>query len=306
MNLVAASLVVPLGLLFIWAGAAKATADIGKLEGLALTRLLHRTRTAAAVLRSVGAIELGVGAALLLVTDSAWPRWAALGLAAGGVAYSTLALRAAAGSECGCFGTATAGPVSAGTVARAVVVALAAGATATTATSWTAAFRTSAGLALTAAAAGTACLAFLYWKELSSSVHWVRGSSSARSVRPPDCAAATVPPEVATELLFASDAWAALRPHLVSEHPVDEWTEGCWQFVCFPARHEQRDATAVFAVRVAPDAAECKGAIVIDESEELALHVEPGPLASDKGSMSSALALGAARAIPRAAEGGST
>lgn len=305
MNLVAASLVLPLGLLFIWTGAAKATADTAKLDRLALTRLLHGKRTAGAFLRGVGAIELGIGAALLLITSSAWPRWAALGVAVGGVAYSIVAFRAAPGSDCGCFGTATARPVSRGSIASSAVVALAAGASATTTTSWTTAFQANPSLALTAAAAGTACLACLYWKELTSSVRRMRGSI-AGGIRPSDRGTAVVPPEVATERLFASDAWAALRPHLVDDHPVDQWTEGCWQFMCFPARHAQRDATAVFAVQRRPDGATCKGAIVIDESEELALHVGPQPSVMDKELPSTAPGLGAARAIPRAAEGGST
>ena len=274
MNVIAALLALPVGALFIWSGIAKAAAEPARLGRLALADLLGQKRIAAIILRVVGVLELCIGSAILVNPGWPWPRWAAVGVAAGGAVYATVALRFAPGTGCGCFGMASSRAISPGTVVRGLSLAAAAGATVTTSTSWTGAFSASPGLALVVVTVETACFAGLFREELAS-LSWRRddrGEVAHTDIE--DCATALVPPEVTMQRLVASEVWAALRPHLTDERPVDQWREGCWRFVCFPAAHGNREATAVFAVRLPPDAARCTGAIVTDDSDELAARVE--------------------------------
>src|SRR6266545_2251103 len=137
MSAIAALLALPVGAVFVWSGAAKAVSDPGRLEALALTHLLRDSRAAALVLRILGGSELCIGSVMLLSPSWVWPRWAALGIAAGGAMYMAVALRLAPGTSCGCFGTATSKAVSAGTAVRGLSLAAAAGVSLTTTMSWT-------------------------------------------------------------------------------------------------------------------------------------------------------------------------
>ncbi|MEO3830039.1 MauE/DoxX family redox-associated membrane protein [Actinomadura sp. B10D3] len=51
--------------------------------------------------------------------------------------------------------------------------------------------------------------------------------------------------------LHASPAWAEHENVIASAVPLDVWREGCWRFVVFPARVDERDAEIVFAVSTA-------------------------------------------------------
>jgi methylamine utilization protein MauE len=271
MSAVAALLALPVGAVFLWSGVAKTAFDPAKLGSLALADLIGR-KSAAVILRLAGVLEVCVGGAILLAPGWVWPRWAAAAVAVGGALYATIALSAAPGTPCGCFGTTSANATSRGTVVRALSLAAAAGATLTTTATWTSAFASNPGRGLVVVLIEAACVGALFREELGS-LGWRRWERTvgAHSYAE-DCATAAVAPEVTMKRLGASEAWSTLRPHLVREQPIEQWREGCWRFVCFPATHRNQDATAVFAVRLPPDPPRCKGAIVIDGSEEIVLQ----------------------------------
>ncbi|HEY8480043.1 MAG TPA: MauE/DoxX family redox-associated membrane protein [Spirillospora sp.] len=51
--------------------------------------------------------------------------------------------------------------------------------------------------------------------------------------------------------LHGSPVWARYEDVVTSAMPLDVWREGCWRFVVFPARMDDRDVEVVFAVSTA-------------------------------------------------------
>lgn len=305
MSDLAALLALPVGAIFVWSGVAKAAADPAGLEGLALPNLTGRKGSGALLLRVAGLLELCVGGAILLDPGSLWPRWAALAAALAGALFASVVLRTAPGSPCGCFGTASAGVISPRTVARALSLAAAAGASLTTSASWAGALAASPALGLVVVMIEAGCVYALFREELGSLGYWRwKRRSSSGQPGAEDCATALVPAEVTMKRLRASKAWSTLRPHLVREQPIEEWREGCWRFVCFPAAHAERDATAVFAVRLPPDPPACKGAIVIDGSEEIVMRAGPPQRAGRVRTVTPSLARGGTELLAGTVQGG--
>jgi hypothetical protein len=50
------------------------------------------------------------------------------------------------------------------------------------------------------------------------------------------------------ELLRRSPLWADAHPYLAADAPSEQWRDGCWRYLSYPATFEGEAATAVFAL----------------------------------------------------------
>ncbi len=236
-----------LGALLGWAGIAKLADRAAPEPDSALMRLLHDTRLVAVALRTLGAVEVGLAAVLLVR-----PMWtvggaAAAALGAGFVGYLGWARAVAPGSSCGCTGDRSA-PVTARSFARAGLV-VAGGLAATTADRpwWTV-------LADRPAAAGALVLAAaLVLGALSGDLdeRWLLPLRRARlrllghPLPPPG--GGPVPVAASVELLEQSLAWQAAAP-IVRSALLEHWDTDGWRFLRFAGVTDDRPVTVVFAL----------------------------------------------------------
>lgn len=214
--------------------------------------------------RAVGAVELLLGAMLLLP-----PLWsvespAAIALAVGFLAYLTYSRVASPDSSCGCAGSATA-PVTWRSFGRAGLLLVAAVLASTADVGWW----SMPGVAAVAVVLVEAMLFVALSPELDR--HWLLPLRRLK-VRLTHPMAATasydVPLATTQHQLLRSGAYRAVNSLLRSDIR-DQWEEGDWRFVSYTASYGERPATAVFAVprlRYAPE--EIRVAIVDDENGE--------------------------------------
>lgn len=66
--------------------------------------------------------------------------------------------------------------------------------------------------------------------------------------------------------LYESPAWAEHENVIASAVPLDVWREGCWRFVVFPARVDERDVEIVFAVSTAGRDRTVRSGIAVPEA----------------------------------------
>jgi hypothetical protein len=162
--------------------------------------------------------------------------------AAAGLAVAALValwgMRHAPDAGCGCFGAARSEPVSGRTVARAAVLSAFALVAALAGDAWAGALSHPAAVAVVLAA-GVALLAAT--PELRPRDVRLRAGEAVCSHRP-------APPRRTLERLRASELWADARQYLAAEVPTEEWRDGCWRYLTYPATYADQAATAVFAL----------------------------------------------------------
>jgi hypothetical protein len=234
-----------------WTGGAKLRSRAARqAEDTALARLLPGPRAAALALRAVGAAELVVAAALLLVP--LWPltavATAALGI--GFLGYLGYAKATAPESSCGCA-SARHTPVTWRSFARAGLVAtVGAGCAAAQAPWW------SATAHRPAAAAVIVLIVAAVFAVTSSELdnRWLLPLRRAR-IRlfghPLAGPAGEVPLAATVELLEASLAWQTMTP-IIRSGLVDHWDSDGWRILRYTGVHEDpawpRPVSVVFAV----------------------------------------------------------
>src|SRR5262249_45496754 len=62
------------------------------------------------------------------------------------------------------------------------------------------------------------------------------------------CAHKPASPGSALTRLRASALWADAHDYLLADTPSEQWRDGCWRYLTYPASYEGEPATAVFAL----------------------------------------------------------
>ncbi|WP_131739305.1 MauE/DoxX family redox-associated membrane protein [Actinomadura roseirufa] len=90
-----------------------------------------------------------------------------------------------------------------------------------------------------------------------------RGARARGRGRPPvPCERRRSPVTETYRALYDSPAWVEHENVVASAVPLDVWREGCWRFVVFPARMNERDMEVVFAVSTAERDRTVRSAVV--------------------------------------------
>ncbi len=258
-----------LAVLLGWTGGAKLLGrhTARQAADTALARLLPGDRTAALALRAVGALELVLAAALLVVPPSSvtlwpvalwpvtlWPVTAAAtaALGAGFAGYLAYAKVTAPQSSCGCA-SARHTPVTPRSFARAgLVVAGGAGCAAAQAPWWSAANHRPVAAAVVVIAFGV--ILVVTSSELDS--RWLLPLRRAR-VRlfghPLAGTAGEVPVAATVELLENSLAWQTMAP-IVRSALADHWDSDGWRILRYSGVHTGADGPRPVSVVFALDA----------------------------------------------------
>jgi hypothetical protein len=250
-----------LAVVLAWSGRLKLVGgDIRhRAEKTALHRLLG-DRWAVPAYLTVGGVEIALALALLATPGRPAPI-AAAALAIGFLGYLGYAATAAPEASCGCMGAGRA-PVSRRGVARAGLMLLAAVAAAVPGVAWWSAIRPASGALLVAEAAAMVALS----PELDR--HWLvpLRRLRVRLTHPLAGAPDAVPLHATVTRLQRSAAYRRVAP-LLSSDVREHWDVDGWRIVCYAARHDDRPATAVFAVPLRPDEpAEVRVSIVDEEA----------------------------------------
>ncbi|MEU0839745.1 MauE/DoxX family redox-associated membrane protein [Streptomyces sp. NPDC005962] len=243
-------------------------AGAGKLSGHGTARSAHRTALArllrgggraALALRGLGALELLLCAALLVLAPSVAAGAAVAALGAGFLGYLGYARAAAPGASCGCTARDD-GPVGARAFARAAVVAAGGVAVALARHPWwvTASRHPAATgcCALVAVAGFVALSADRRWRtpwrrlRLRLTGNPLTGTG----------AGARVPVAATVELLEHSLAWQSTSP-LVRSALLDHWDDGGWRILQYAGVHAHGDAARPVVVLFALDAAASRDAV---------------------------------------------
>lgn len=240
-----------LGVLLGWTGLAKLTSRtmLRTASESALMQLLHDVGKVSLALRTLGAVEAVLAAALLATSSWPAPGVAAAALGVGFVGYLSYAKVTAPDSTCGCGGS-TSTPITWRAFARAGLV-VSGGLLATAATDawWTVvADRPLAALGLVVAgmvviAALSTDLDHLWLMPLRKAKlrlfgHPLKGMSVPRGPVP---VAATV------ELLERSLAWAAAAP-IVRSALIDHWDHDGWRILRYAGTCGSQPVSVVFAI----------------------------------------------------------
>ncbi|QLH19780.1 MauE/DoxX family redox-associated membrane protein [Streptomyces sp. Rer75] len=247
-------------------------AGAGKLFGHGTARLAHRTALArllrgggraALALRTLGALELLLCAALLALPPSVAAGGAAAVLGAGFLGYLGYARATAPGASCGCTARDD-GPVGARDFARAAVVTAGGVAVALARHPWwvTAPRHPAAtGCCALVAVAGLVALRadrrwWMPWRRLRLRLtgHPLAGT------RPGTPAGARVPVAATVELLERSLAWQSTSP-LVRSALLDHWDEGGWRILQYAGVHARGGAARPVVVLFALDAEASRDAV---------------------------------------------
>jgi uncharacterized membrane protein YphA (DoxX/SURF4 family) len=225
------------GLFLLAGGAAKVRDRREPATDTLIARVLPKPIPVGVAWMAVAIAELVVGVLLLVGAAAPVPEFVAaagLGIAA---LVALWGMRNAPDVGCGCFGTKSE-PVTARTVVRAGVL---------------------CGLALVAAIAGG-----VWTDALSHPLATVFGLAvgvallaTTPKLRPRDvrlragqavCSHRPAPPRQTLERLRGSELWADAREYLAADVPTEEWRDGCFRYLTYPANYAGQAATAVFAL----------------------------------------------------------
>jgi hypothetical protein len=179
--------------------------------------------------KAVAGGEIAIGALVLLgVPFSAYAAALLLAVAAGVATWGVFNVPEA---SCGCFG-AKSEPVSPRTAVRAGLLAL----LALGGTPWWDASPAGFALALVAGAVLVALTPEL------------RSREARLHVNEAVCAHRPAPLRATLAQLRRSTLWADARDYLATDAPSEQWRDGCWRYLAYPATYDGEDATAVFAL----------------------------------------------------------
>jgi hypothetical protein len=223
-----------------------------------LTRRL-RPQQGEAIWYGIGSLEICLAAGLPVVPSS-WLRELVFAVAFAATIYSSLALRYAPESTCGCLGSTEA--ISWRAPARALFLAAAAWVT----IAYGARLGDIAKLDSQEALAllGEAAVLVFLFKPVSSS----RAAWFAVRFRQPRCLTNGHTIEWALDQLHHTRLWEQFTPSLISRTPVDHWREGCWRLVSYDSEDAGGPGTVVFAIRLPPGGRHFRGAIIAEGAEE--------------------------------------
>ncbi len=271
---VAAVQAVVVGLMFAWAGGWKVFVPRARALAAqsALVTILRRPALAQAAHLMVGGGELLVAALLLAVPPA---RGVALPLASlfalGFLVYLGIAWRVAPEKTCACMGGKVS-KISRRSLARAAMLLVMALAGWTAHTFWLAGVVAAPWTVLIIA--GELAALWLIapefgWHGPRLTGQWLR---RARLSLDPTCTSVAVNWTVLERKLRLTPHFAALATHVTTR--TDQWREGCWSFVAFNARFDERPATAVFMLPTLFDARDVS-ATVLDDADATVLLALP-------------------------------
>ncbi|NUS14327.1 MAG: hypothetical protein HOY69_23475 [Streptomyces sp.] len=219
-----------------------------------LVRVLNDGRRATLALRSVGAAELAVAAALFAAPDTVLPGVATAVLGAGFTGYLAYARVTAPESSCGCSARAE-GPIGVRAFTRAGLV-VAGGVLAATADApwWTEAARRPAGTTavLVLAAVLLAVLAADLDRALRVPLRRARLRVFGHPLPPAAGTGDRVPVAASVELLERSLAWQAAMP-VVRSALLDHWDEEGWRVLHYAGAYRDGRGTHPASVLFALD-----------------------------------------------------
>jgi hypothetical protein len=211
------------------------------------------------------AIELGLGIGLVLTAGRAGTSTPAVTVRAAAALLFAVAVAALnemrisrPGTGCGCFGDLSDAPVTMRSLARSAL--LCTGAIASIGAP-PLRLPASAGQSLLMMAAATAELVLLAALSPEVSEILVRLGYSE------PCEALRLPVSRTLASLHGSEAWQYYRPYLTVTEPSDIWREGCWRFMTYPGKVNDRKVDIVFAVYLQSRRPSVRAAIV-DAVEE--------------------------------------
>ena len=69
--------------------------------------------------------------------------------------------------------------------------------------------------------------------------------------------------------LRRSVLWADARQYLAADAPSEQWREGCWRYLAYPANYDGEAATAVFALYLGRDRASDGVAFVAEREQRV-------------------------------------
>jgi methylamine utilization protein MauE len=224
--------------LFLLAGGAAKVRDRGEpATNTLIARVLPARIPVGVAWTALAIAELLVGALLLAGVAAPVPEYvAAAGLGAAAL-VALWGMRNAPDAGCGCFGTKS-DPVTAWTVVRAGVLCALALVAAIAGGVWTDALSQPLVIVF-GLAVGIALLATT--PELRPSDVRLRASQAVCSHRP-------APPRQTLERLRGSELWADAHEYLAADVPTEEWRDGCFRYLTYPANYAGQAATAVFAL----------------------------------------------------------
>lgn len=232
-----------LALVLAWSGAVKfAGRDMrARVAGTALHRLLDG-RYAVRAYATVGVIEIALAVTLATIPGPL-PAVGAAALSTMFAGYLTYAVLAAPQSSCGCMGAAHA-QVSWRSFTRVGLLLLSALAAATTDSPWW----TASALRSSVLLVGEAIVFVALSAELDR--YWLMPLRrlKARLTHPLAGAPQLVPLQASVSQLLRSDAYRQVAAILTSDVREHWDADEQWRILCYGARHEERTATAVFAV----------------------------------------------------------
>jgi len=239
LSALASGLAVWPGLFLLAGGAVKArewrAPDLDRDDVLA--RVLGDRVPLRPVWAAVAATEVVVGALVLAGLLTPFPALAAaLVLGAAGM-VAAWGVRNAPGAGCGCFG-ARSEQVSSRTVWRAAALTALALAGALGGGAWYDVLQ--APLALVVVLAAGAALAAAT-PELRPRDVRMRAYQTVCSHKPAS-------PQRTLERLRASALWSDAHEYLLADTPHEQWRDGCWRYLTYPAHYDGEPATAVFAL----------------------------------------------------------
>lgn len=260
---IAATQSVFLAAVLAWSGQHKVIGDAGRrsVGRTALPRLFGERR-ALPVFLTVGVVELVLALALLAVPGPAAPAATGL-LAVGFLGYLGFAVRKAPQSSCGCV-AATRTPVNWRGFARAWFMLVAAVVAAVGSDAWWSAFRPASAALLVVE------LAVLVTLSAELDRFWLvpLRRLRVRLTHPLAGAPDTVPLHATMVQLQRSDAFKRVAPLLTSD-VREHWDADEWRILTYAARHQDRPATAVFAVPLDRDDPAAVRVSIVDEEAAL-------------------------------------
>jgi hypothetical protein len=252
--------------LAVWPGLLLAVGGALKLlEAEEEDSVLLRVLPAQVSPRAVAAAELLVGALVLVGLLTPVPEALAALLLAGATGVSVWGVRHAPESSCGCFGRRSE-KVSPRTIARAGLLAALALIAVLGGEAWWNVF--SSVLAIVVVALAGVALAVLT-PELQPRNFRVRAREAACKHKP-------VSVNRTVSRLRASDLWREAREYLAADAPAEQWRDGCFRYLVYPANYDGEAATAVFALYLGRDRAADGVAFVSDEEQRVLGQITGG------------------------------
>lgn len=260
------------GALFAWAGIWKACFPQARLvvRQSALSKIIPRPQVAEPLHVILGMGEIAVAAFLLLPPERVWAMRIASLFAVGFLGYLALAWRIAPEQPCACLGG-RATRISKRSMARAVILLT------LTLIGWLA--HQYWGATLLAAPATALVIGselVLLWF-VSPEFSHIGPRVEKRILRAlrlrvnPTCAGIATNWSGVDRHLRGTGMFRELAPILGER--ADQWRDGCWDFVAYPATYGDRAATAVFAAPVLYDPLQVSVAVVDDSDGTIFLKL---------------------------------